>query len=146
MQQTEKYKLNLIERTDTFSPEALNENTQKVESALAAHEAAVGEVTDGLLGQSANLDSRVTALEAHRLVVGSYTGTGREMSFDLGFTPKLVFVRHSDYQNTLSGLAIQGMEGTSFITIVENGFKMGFSFGGSSLTMKNEYFLYFALV
>ena len=36
MQQTNQYKLNLIEKTDTFSPDPLNENTEKVEAQLAA--------------------------------------------------------------------------------------------------------------
>ena len=36
MQQTNQYKLNLIEKTDTFSPDPLNENAEKVEAQLAA--------------------------------------------------------------------------------------------------------------
>lgn len=36
MKQTNKYKLNLIETSDPFGPEALNENTQKLEDALEA--------------------------------------------------------------------------------------------------------------
>ena len=36
MQQTENYKLNLIESTDTFSPEALNENAKTTERELLA--------------------------------------------------------------------------------------------------------------
>lgn len=57
MQQTTKYKLNLIERDDAFSPDAQNQNTQKVKNALIAHKAAVEEVTDAI-------DQRVTVLEA----------------------------------------------------------------------------------
>ena len=34
MQHTDKYKLNLIENSDAFSPDALNENMQKLEAAL----------------------------------------------------------------------------------------------------------------
>ena len=40
MQQTANYKLNLIETNDPFSPEALNENARKMESALDAEKAA----------------------------------------------------------------------------------------------------------
>ena len=40
MQHTDKYKLNLIETSDAFSPDALNENTRKVEDVLAAQAAA----------------------------------------------------------------------------------------------------------
>ena len=35
MQQTETYKLNLIETSDPFSPQALNENTQKLEEVVS---------------------------------------------------------------------------------------------------------------
>ena len=38
MQHTDKYKLDLLEKEDAFSPDALNANTQKVEEALIAHE------------------------------------------------------------------------------------------------------------
>lgn len=41
MQQTDKYKLNLIEKTDTFSPDALNENMEKVEGSITAEAAAL---------------------------------------------------------------------------------------------------------
>ena len=41
MQQTEKYKFNIIETSDAFGPEALNGNAQKLETALNQHEAAV---------------------------------------------------------------------------------------------------------
>ena len=64
MQQTEKYKLNLIERDDAFSPDALNQNTQKLENALAAHEAAVEEATDGL-------DARLQVFEAVKIATGT---------------------------------------------------------------------------
>ena len=44
MQHTNKYKFNIIEADDPFSPDALNENTQKVEDALVTHEAVVDSV------------------------------------------------------------------------------------------------------
>ena len=50
MQQTEKYQFNLIEGADDFSPEPLNENTQRAEALLAGRA---------------------------RLAAGSYTGTGQ---------------------------------------------------------------------
>ncbi len=76
MQQTEKYQFNLIETSDTFSPDPLNENMEKAEQALSAEAAA--------------LDSRVTVLEAHKIVAGYHAGTG---FVDLGFTPAAVFGR-----------------------------------------------------
>ena len=45
MQQTTTYKLNLIETSDAFSPEPLNQNTRKVETALADGAAALAEET-----------------------------------------------------------------------------------------------------
>ena len=38
MQQTEKYKFNLIETSDAFGPEKLNDNAQKLEDALSAQD------------------------------------------------------------------------------------------------------------
>jgi len=40
MQQTKTYKLNLIETSDTFSPDPLNENTEKLEAEVSAEAAA----------------------------------------------------------------------------------------------------------
>ena len=34
MQQTEKWKLNLIDRDDPFTPDALNENTKRMEAVI----------------------------------------------------------------------------------------------------------------
>ena len=41
MQQTEKYHFNIIDPSDDFSPEKLNENARRLETALLDHEAAV---------------------------------------------------------------------------------------------------------
>ncbi len=94
MQHTDKYKLNLIETSDAFSPDALNENTRKVEDVLAAQaaaEAAARETADGAL------DQRLTVLEGRRLVVGSYTGNGDKngMHVELGFTPAALLFPHN---------------------------------------------------
>ena len=74
MQQTEKYKLNLIEAGDPFSPTPLNVNAQATEDGLAA------------------LDGRVAVLEAKKLVIGSFTGNGSTQTIELGFTPFFVLV------------------------------------------------------
>lgn len=94
MQHTDKYKLNLIEISDAFSPDALNENTRKVEDVLAAQaaaEAAARETADGAL------DQRLTVLEGRRLVVGAYTGNGDKngMHVELGFTPAALLFPHN---------------------------------------------------
>lgn len=75
MQQTETYKLNLIETSDPFSPQALNENTQKLEEVVE------------------DMDRRIQVFEAQKIVVGSYTtSVGYNFSYDLGFHPKLVLI------------------------------------------------------
>lgn len=74
MQQTETYKLNLIEGSDDFSPQPLNENMEAIEGVLAALEA----------GQP-------------RIVIGSYPGTGdygsdNPTSLTFDFKPAAVFI------------------------------------------------------
>lgn len=88
MQQTQTYKLNLIETSDTFSPAPLNENMEKVEAQFSA-EAAARQSGDAALSQ------RVTVLEGRKIVAGTYTGDGiNEGQFiNLGFTPIAVFVQ-----------------------------------------------------
>ena len=106
MQQTDKYKLNLIERDDVFSPDALNENAEKLEEALEAvrAEAAAG---DAALGQ------RVSALELHKCVIGYHVGSG---FVDLGFTPAAVIASgYNGHALIMQGSAVSG------ITIVEGG-------------------------
>ena len=62
MQQTETYKLNLIETSDTFSPAPLNENAQKLESALTAARA---EAAAGITaGDAAEAQARANAIAA----------------------------------------------------------------------------------
>jgi len=86
MQQTKTYKLNLIEKDDVFSPDALNGNAEKTEAALIA------EAQSRAAGHAA-LAGRVTALEARRIMVGSYAGDGAaQQTIKLGFTPEAVLV------------------------------------------------------
>ena len=74
MQQTETYKLNLMEGSDHFSPQPLNENMEKVDTVL-------GTLAAGQL----------------HAALGTYTGTGdcgssapNTLTFD--FEPKLVII------------------------------------------------------
>ena len=113
MQQTQKYKLNLIESSDPFMPEGLNQNTQKVEQVLAAQEAANDQKLAAVAG-------RVTALEAHRFVIGSYQGDSAQTRFvPLGFTPLLVIVSADPYPH----FAATGV-GDMFLSIVEGGIQV----------------------
>ena len=90
MQQTETYKLNLIETSDTFSPDPLNQNTQKIEEVMSAE-------TAQRAAETAALDNRVTALELHKVAVGTYTGnattTSKTQTISLGFAPRVVLVQ-----------------------------------------------------
>ena len=74
MKQTNQYKLNLIESGDQFSPAPLNENAERLETALA----------DGL-----------------KIAVGNYKGTnvygaGNPNRLTFGFQPMLVFVSRTN--------------------------------------------------
>ena len=92
MQQTEKYKFNLIERDDAFSPDALNENTRKLEAALSLKSDAAD--TDVM---KAALDQRIQTLENHKVVAGTYVGNADKngMHVELGFTPVVLVVPKS---------------------------------------------------
>ena len=116
MQQTNKYKLNLIEKDDTFSPDPLNDNMEKVEGALKA-ETGARQAADAAEAQAradadAALDTRLQTIEAHKIVFGS-AGNGSTTA-NLGFTPLLLYVTngsgghlliHKDY-HPYSGLYI----------------------------------------
>lgn len=96
MQQTEKYQLNLIDPSDDFSPEPLNQNMETVDVQLSDHDARLTNLTadvhPGAPGQIA------------RVATGTYVGEGacgpdhpNSLTFD--FKPVLVFVRSADEFN-----------------------------------------------
>ncbi len=130
MQHTDKYKLDLIEKEDAFSPDALNANTQKVEEALIAHEGAVKEVTDGL-------DQRVTVLEATKLVAGVFKSTNIPNDIiELGFTPEAVILSDAHGANQVCFITKAGSYvGNGNVVVVENGFQL--VNGGGSTAVNN---------
>lgn len=147
MQHTDKYKLNLIETSDAFSPDALNENTRKVEDVLAAQaaaEAAARETADGAL------DQRLTVLEGRRLVVGAYTGNGDKngMHVELGFTPAAVLLGKDGkglYLLTPDNPGLYPMV-PPYLQIVECGFQVtynqtSYADGGWNLGNQKYYFI-----
>ena len=109
MQQTEKYKLNLIESSDPFLPEGLNQNTQKIEDAMEAHEEKVD-------GQVADLDARVKVFEAKHFATGICSMSERTA---LPFTPTLVLI--VSWSSMYSSMAITG-HNTDSLVLEENGF------------------------
>lgn len=114
MQQTDKYKLNLIEKDDVFSPDALNENMEKVEGAIAAGDAA--------------LDQRVVALEARKMAVGWYIlETDKTVTVDLGFTPKAVVIVSVSYYGG----------GTSILIVTDS--PASYRFGGEVQIQPNGF-------
>ena len=135
MQQTEKYKLNLIESSDPFLPDGLNANTQKIEDVLA--EKMEGPVTD--------LAQRVTALEAHRFFVGTYTGTGVNGAFiELGFTPIAIFV--STYSPERFYFACTGSNNGTGLSVAENGIRVGMFGSSAQLNNAGTVYIFLAFV
>ena len=117
MQQTETYKFNLIESSDTFSPAPLNENMEKVEAQLDAEAQARAEAV-------ADLDERLQVFEVHQITYGVYSGNdGKAQEISVGFTPKLVFIQGMN-DNTSSIMIVAGMETVNYAKIVENGFQI----------------------
>ncbi len=144
MQHTETYNLNLIETSDTFSPDPLNQNAQALEDAV---EAARAEAQ----AADAALDQRLVKLEAKRLICGTYVGTGEgELSKEtinfvkLGFTPKAVLIRPNntprDVMFILPNRPIMYTGGNFWVgRIVENGFEVR----SYSINLNSEGALYF---
>ena len=135
MQQTERYKLNLIESSDPFLPDALNANTQRIEDVLI----------DKMEGTLNAFDSRVAALEAHKFYVGTYTGDGaRPQVIDLGHTPVAVCMTNID-SNGYTALWTFTGGACSFLSIVEGGFQVssGYMF---DLNVANRTYYFFAFV
>lgn len=128
MQQTETLKLNLIETGDPISPAPINENAEKLEAALAA-----------LDGTAADLQGRVTVLEAKKMVVGTYEGTGSyglgSQTIKLGFSPLALIV--SCYNN--AGMVIRDSP-TDQLEITATGFvasnSSGIDFNNDSTTYR----------
>lgn len=131
MQQTETYKLNLIETSDTFSPDPLNQNTQKIEEVMSA------ETAQRAAGDEA-LSSRVTALELHKIAYGTYTGNNTNRTFQVGFTPQAVLIMCE--RNGLCGLAYTGQPSkTPAISIITGGFSVLSSASVNSTSLEYQY-------
>ncbi|MBD5133903.1 MAG: hypothetical protein HDT38_05475 [Clostridiales bacterium] len=120
MRKTEAYELNLIDMDDTFSPEPINENTQKLEAALT--------------GTEDRLAQRLTTLEGRKIVTGTYVGTftgtttnsSSTQTIELGFTPTMVLVCKQAISAAFPPIALPdspALDGTKeILTIVPGGF------------------------
>ena len=139
MQQTKTYKLNLMETSDTFSPDPLNQNTQMIEDALSAE-------TAQRAADTAALDSRVTTLEAHKVAVGTYIGNGAASGqvINLGFSPRVVFVQQN---NSAAAIATKLCTYNDTIIITENGFRAAPSTAsGYNMNFQNIPYYYCAIL
>ena len=117
MQQTETYKLKLIEPDDTFNADALNDNAKTLEAQLARVDAAIATIP--------------------KFACGTYTGNGKNgHKISLPFTPKMVYVGddrgycsfYSNSANYRGGVALEGkpvnVSSTILVEIVEGGFQV----------------------
>jgi len=116
VQKTEKYQFNMVEPSDPFSPDPLNQNMETLEQALDA----LSGRNDSADAQTAALAARVNKLEQHRFVVGSYVGVGgMEQTIYVGFTPKCVII--GDQTSTMVVIP-SGSDTTNIARIVTGGF------------------------
>lgn len=125
MQQTKKYKLNLIEPSDPFLPDGLNANTQRIEDVLI----------DRMEGSLDAMDARVTLLEAHKMAFGSYNGTwtptypyeNLTQFISIGFIPRFVMVWYPTGATSNVLIAYLPEMGSSYggIQSAEDGFYVG---------------------
>lgn len=141
MQQTKKYKLNLIEPDDLFLADGLNQSAQKIEDTLAGEEAA-------RMSADAALDRRVTVLEGRKMAYGSYTGDGAETQFiPLPFTPKALFIQAVSYGQRAEMTV--GAEPGIHAQLAEGGFKalLNYTTAGAipATNTKGRRYIYLAL-
>ena len=143
MQHTDKYKLNLIEKDDVFSPDALNDNARSTESTTYLGEIAA----KAEIAARQALEGRVTALEAHHTAVGIYRGdttpgdeTWRAISLD--FTPEVVIL-----QLVTSGSCAMVVQncGLNALEIIENGFQVRNVFNGANYNNQTYQYIFVAL-
>ena len=110
MQQTTKYQFKLIEGSDDFSPQPLNDNVEKVEELISGVEAAY-------------------TPDNKPYVAGSYTGNGSAVTVTLGFKPSFLVItgRISTYpvgQDSLGSYDAftAGSILTTIVTLTDTGF------------------------
>ena len=113
MQQTTKYQFKLIEGSDDFSPQPLNDNVEKVEEELAILDSALSQglealnnaLVQGLENAENDMNSNLANVMSNlgskgknaRIAWGSYRGTGRNGSYfpnslTFDFYPVVIFL------------------------------------------------------
>ena len=113
MQQTDIYKLNLLENSDTFSTQPINENTEAIETAInkvkteldqkdSEQDAALSSHIQASNAAFNQITQQLSAVGNCHIAVGSYAGTGTygaaaPMTLSFGFVPKLLIVASGIY-------------------------------------------------
>ncbi len=118
MQQTEKYKLNLIEKNDPFSPDPLNENARTLEESLARLDAA----DEAKAAAIAELDQRLQVFEVRKVTSGTYTG-GRGCTVDVGFEPRCVII-YALGERAACGFLLYSYEEKQLAALTPTGFTL----------------------
>ena len=138
MQHTEAYNLNLIETSDTFSPDPLNQNAQLLEDAVEA-EAAARTAADSALSQ------RLQVFEAHRLKYGTYrSDVDQPLYVNVGFKPAFVFIQGVNLE--ASNILYLPRTGNQHMGITDTGFEFDHFYSGniSIVNQLNKTFFYIA--
>ena len=121
MQQNTSFKLDRISIDDKFSPKTLNDNAAQVEAALNTMSTMMVAGDTALRTDLDGVDQRVTALEAKKMVLGSYKGTGSNgigsQIIELGFSPIALIV--CGYGHT--GLVLRDSQNAQ-LKLTETGF------------------------
>ncbi len=145
MQHTEKYRFDLIERDDVFSPDALNGNMEKVERALeretGARQAADAAEAQARAGADAALDRRLQVVEARHIAYGTYRPQSGGLDITLGFQPAIVLIQA--FETFLAGALTLDVK-SSRGHITENGFHINPATSSGTITCGGYTFAYFA--
>ena len=122
MQQTTKYQFKLIEGSDDFSPQPLNDNVEKVEEELVALDAAVNTA-------QSTADTAQAAASMVHYVIGTYTGSNADITINVGFKPGFLIISgiQMSYNTGRDALAsynilTAGNVLSDFVTFTDTGF------------------------
>ena len=124
MQQTKNHKLKLVEMSDTFSTDPLNENMETIDAALKA-------ASD----TASAISRRVGTLEAKLIACGTYSGTGSSQTISVGFKPRGAVVG--------SAVVVGNVEDVNgvYCSLTDSGFRVS---GGYSTSGKKYNYIAFA--
>ena len=142
MQQTDKYQLNLIENEDTFSPDPLNGNAEKLEAALIRLEGADAAEAQARAAADKALDQRIRVFEARHLAIGTYKLQSTAVTeVNLGFDPAAVIILSTN-SYFIGGMLLPDAGGNG--KIIPNGFQVSASSAAGTINNSHGTFAYVA--